>query len=298
MSFNWAYKIKYIILIGKVSLLWALTVITQSELVKKTKEYGHCECDLYTCPPITTSHWRTEAHIVCLMQLLRGRQSFCISPSSVRKRIWYWFPQTLTNSCSWVSFTHSTYPTHVPHYISSISPSLHVPPTFILPPAYTQHMPFSIPPCGHLNCPCWGVGSISIFTPSPPCFHLGRQCYASFICRAGWPIFSVWPHAAIVHRCSILSCCSCTGPRQQLWVWQPGWIRMGTAGTDWLPFKVIYLGCLEHCEVQNQNDKTKPYCTVKETEVAEWARTGGMINILKFHCLGRVAPLDMQCYWI
>lgn len=111
-------------------------------------------------------------------------------------------------------------------------PSLHATPTLILPSAYTLHMPFSIPPCGHLNCPCWGVGSISIFTPSPPSFHPSSQCYASFICGAGWPIFSVWPHAAIVHRCSTLSCCSRTGPRQQLWVWQPGWIRMGTAGTD------------------------------------------------------------------
>lgn len=193
-------------------------------------------------------------------------------------------------------------PQHIPHPCPALNIlhflSLHVPPTLILPPTYTLHMPFSIPPCGHLNCPCWGVGSISIFTPSPPCFHLGRQCHASFICRAGWPIFSVWPHAAIVHRCSALSCCSCTGPRQQLWVWQPGWIRMGTAGTGWLPFKAIYLGCLEHHEFQNQNDKTKPYCTVKETRVVEWAHTSGVINISKFNCLGRVALLDTQCYWI
>lgn len=107
-------------------------------------------------------------------------------------------------------------------------PGLHATPTLIFPSAYTLHMPFSIPPCGHLNCPCWGVGSISIFTPSPPRFHSGSQRYASFIFRARWPIFWVWPHAAIVHRCSTLSCCL----RQQLWVWQPGWIRMGTAGTD------------------------------------------------------------------
>lgn len=92
--------------------------------------------------------------------------------------------------------------------------------------------PFSFPPCGHLKCLCWAFGSISIFTPSPPCFHPGSQCYASFILGAEWPIFSVWPRAAIVHHRSTLSCWSRIGPEQQLWVWQPGSIGMGFASTD------------------------------------------------------------------
>lgn len=99
----------------------------------------------------------------------------------------------------WVSFTRSTYPTHAsPNTefprLACHSHSRSVPCT----------CPFLSPPCGHLNCPCWGVGSISIFTPSPPHFHPSSQRYASFICGAGWPIFSVWPHAAIVHRRSVL----------------------------------------------------------------------------------------------
>lgn len=221
-------------------ILWA-------QLVKKTKEYVHCECDLYTPPPpITTSHKRTEADIVCQPQLLWGRQSFCISPSSVRKRIWYCFPQTLTHSCSWVFFTHSTHPTHAfthtkyPAFPQLACPSHFHPPSCI----YPAHALF-YPSLWSSKLPMLRIWRhlyiYSISTLLPP-----RQCYASFICEAGWPIFSVWPHAAIVHRCSALSCCSCTSPRQQLWVWQPGWIRMGTAGTDWLPFKAIYLGCLEN----------------------------------------------------
>ena len=67
-------------------------------------------------------------------------------------------------------------------------PLLHVPCT----------CPFPIPPCGHLNCPCRGVGSVSIFTPSPPCFHPDRQSYASFIWGTERPIFSCWPRAATV----------------------------------------------------------------------------------------------------
>lgn len=104
------------------------------------------------------------------------------------------------------------------------------PPSSLLPIPCT--CPFSFPPCGHLKCLCWAFGSISIFTPSPPCFHPGSQCYASFILGAEWPIFSVWPRAAIVHHRSTLSCCSRTGPEQQLWVWQPGSIGMGSASTD------------------------------------------------------------------
>lgn len=187
-------------------------------------------------PPVATSRRRTEEDIVRPPQLLRGGEpAFSVSPSSVRKSIWYWLPQTLTHSCSCESpFTHNTYPTHaIPYATFPAFPRACMPlPLSSSLFAHTLHMPFSIPPCGHLDCPCRGVGSISIFTPSPPRFHPSSQRYASFIFGAGWPIFSVWPHAAIVQRCSTLSCCSRTGPRQQLWVWQPGRIRMGTAGSD------------------------------------------------------------------
>lgn len=136
------FKRECIFLMSKVTLLWALTVITQSELVKKTKEYAHCECDLYTRHPITTSHWRTEAHIVRQPQLLWGRQSFCISPSSVRKRIWYWFPQTLTHSCSWV-------PHHIPH------------------PCSTSHPPFPQLACpSHSHPPSYIYPAHALFYPS------------------------------------------------------------------------------------------------------------------------------------
>jgi len=183
----------------------------------------YTESEIFTlAPPIGTSHRPTEDDIVCQPQLLRERETpFWISPSSVRKSIWYWFPQALPHSC----YCESLYPQHIPHPWLSLEihflnfPSLHATPTLILQSAYTLHMPFPFPPCGHLNCPCRGVGSISIFTPSPTHFHPSSQCYASFICEAGWPIFSVWPHAAIVHRCPALSC-TCTGPRLQLWVGQ------------------------------------------------------------------------------
>lgn len=210
----------------------------------------HSECDLYS-PPITTSHRRTEDDIVRRSQLLWGGEpTFCISPSSVRKSIWYWFPQTLTHSCSCESHspTAHTPPMHLPTLNFLNFRSMHATPTHILRSAYTLHMPFSIPPCGHLNCPCWRVGSISIFTPSPPYFQPSSQCYASFICRAGWPIFLVWPpccHSSpLLHSILLLlhwpqaAGCGCGSRAELEWALQakkpiqsnPSWL----SGTHWI----------------------------------------------------------------
>ena len=167
----------------------------------------HSESDLYTRPPITTSHRRTEDDIVCRPQLPRGAEpAFCISPSSVRKSIWYWLPRNTDTLLSlWVSFSHSTHPTRAspytkfPEFPRLACHSHSHPPVCI-------YMPFSIPPCGHLKLPMLRSWKHLYIYSISARFFPSSQCYASFIRGTGWPIFSVWPRAAIVHRCSTPSC--------------------------------------------------------------------------------------------
>lgn len=103
----------------------------------------HSECDLDTRPLITTSHRRTEEDIVCQPQLLWGGEP-TFSPSSVKNSLWYWFPQTLTHSCSCESHSPATHtpPMRLPTLNFLNFRSLHATPTPILHSAYPAHALF------------------------------------------------------------------------------------------------------------------------------------------------------------
>ena len=141
----------------------------------------HHERYLYTRPPpITTSHRRTQDDIVCQPQLHQGREPAFFSCFLCMGKKEY-LTAAVTNSDT-LAYRHSSRTTHASpsnKFLEFPPPARH---SHSHPFTYLLHMPFSISPCGHLNCPCCGVGRSSIFTPSPPQFHPSSQCYASFIC--------------------------------------------------------------------------------------------------------------------
>lgn len=214
--------------------------------MKKTKGYVHCECDLYACPSITTSHKRTEDDIVCKPQLHQGRLlAFCISPSSVRTRSRYYFPQTLNAlRFLWISFTHSTYPTHASPYTKS--------PIFsssILPSSNTLHMPFFFPSLWSSKMPMLSIWKhlyiYSISTLLPP-----RQSVLCVFHPRGWMTYIL-----------SLAPCSHSSPPLYSVLLISHWPRAAAVGVaarlNWngfckhrLPFRAIYLGCLGHTEFQ------------------------------------------------
>lgn len=118
----------------------------------------------------------------------------------------------------------------------------------------TLSLCFPLPPCGH-HCPSPGISSISV-SSSQPSLHPGSHVLSpgpdDLYSQSGSMRWSL----PLLSR----SRCPPAGPGHMLRAWQPGWIRMGTAGTD----KAIRLSCSELAGLKNS--KTELHSPEKVTE--------------------------------
>lgn len=158
----------------------------------------------HTRPAIATSHRRTVVDIVCQPQLRRERE-----PALLRKSIWYWCWLTLTHSCF---FVNAIQPQLTPH------PRLSLRCICWISSAWMP-LPFSTSPF-HIPCMCFNFSlPVVIYSGHSEeleaslyllhlhtTFTISNQCYASFICRTGWPIYTLvpWNDTSPLLRCIVL----------------------------------------------------------------------------------------------